>query len=271
MGARKIEEAVVKTLKEFKTDALVTRTGCIGFCAREPLLDMVLPGGPRISFGDMTPRKTRDMLSAYFTNGTIKTDHALGRFSSEEHVLTGEDHSYASSGAAGDIPEWSALDFYRRQKRVILRNCGSIDPMSIEESIARGGYRGALRALTAMKPEAVLEQITEIRASRQGRRVFPHRPEMAVRAERKGRHQICGVQRRRGRARFVNGPERARRRPARHHGRNDHRIIRDRRATGVCVRSQRISARDHHPRTRHRRSGKIRASGRKYFRQRVVV
>ena len=78
MGARKIEEAVVKTLKEFKKDALVTRTGCIGFCAREPLMDMVLPGGPRISFGNMTPRKTRDILASYFTGGTIKKDHASG-------------------------------------------------------------------------------------------------------------------------------------------------------------------------------------------------
>ena len=173
MGARKIEEAVVKTLKEFKKDALVTRTGCIGFCAREPLMDMVLPGGPRISFGNMTPRKTRDILAAYFTSGTIKKDHALGRLTSEEHVLTGKEHSYASSGAAGDIPELSTINFYRRQKRVILRNCGSIDPMSIEENIARGGYRGALRALTEMKPEAVLDQITKSGLRGRGGAYFP--------------------------------------------------------------------------------------------------
>jgi NADH:ubiquinone oxidoreductase subunit F (NADH-binding)/(2Fe-2S) ferredoxin len=173
MGARKIEEAVVKTLKEFKKDALVTRTGCIGFCAREPLMDMVLPGGPRISFGDMTPRKTRDILAAYFTSGTIKKDHALGRFTSEEHLLTGKEHSYASSGAADDIPELSTINFYRRQKRVILRNCGSIDPMSIEENIARGGYRGALSALTGMKPEQVLDQITKSGLRGRGGAYFP--------------------------------------------------------------------------------------------------
>jgi NADH:ubiquinone oxidoreductase, NADH-binding (51 kD) subunit len=173
MGARIIEEAVVKTLKEFKKEALVTRTGCIGFCAREPIMDLVLPGGPRVSFGEMTPKKTRNILSAYFTSGTIKKDQALGRFASEEHVLTGEVHSYPSSGAAGDIPELSTIDFYRRQKRVILRNCGSIDPMSIEENIARGGYRGALRALTGMKPEEVLDQITKSGLRGRGGAYFP--------------------------------------------------------------------------------------------------
>ena len=45
------------------------------------------------------------------------------------------------------MPEWNGLDFYRQQKKVILRNCGSIDPLSIEETIARGTYRGAIRAL----------------------------------------------------------------------------------------------------------------------------
>lgn len=66
MGARKIEETVIETLREIKADAMVTRTGCIGFCAREPLLDIVAPGGPRVSYGAMTPEKTRALLLAYF-------------------------------------------------------------------------------------------------------------------------------------------------------------------------------------------------------------
>jgi (2Fe-2S) ferredoxin len=94
MGARKIEETVIATLREIKADAMVTRTGCIGFCAREPLLDIVTPDGPRVSYGNMTPEKTRALLLAYFKNKDLKTDMALGRFSGEEHVSTGETHVY---------------------------------------------------------------------------------------------------------------------------------------------------------------------------------
>ena len=63
--------------------------GCIGFCSREPLLDLVLPNGPRISYAEMTPEKTRELLSAYASRRP-ETGVALGRFESEEHVSTGE-------------------------------------------------------------------------------------------------------------------------------------------------------------------------------------
>jgi NADH:ubiquinone oxidoreductase subunit F (NADH-binding)/(2Fe-2S) ferredoxin len=173
MGAAKVEEAAIATVKKFKADAAVKRTGCIGFCSQEPLLDLVLPGGPRVSFGSMTPQKTRSLLSAYLTKGDFGGVAPLGRFSGEEHVLTGEVHPYGSSPVAEGIPEWSNLDFFRLQKKVIMRNCGSIDPMSIEESVARGAYRGALRALLSMKPEAVLDEISASGLRGRGGAYFP--------------------------------------------------------------------------------------------------
>jgi NADH:ubiquinone oxidoreductase subunit F (NADH-binding)/(2Fe-2S) ferredoxin len=173
MGAGKIEETARKVIKDLAADASVTRTGCIGFCAKEPLLDIMIPNGPRVSFGNMTPEKTRKVLTAFFTKGTIDPMDALGRFSQEEHVLTGDVHSYGQSALVDGIPEWSSLDFFLRQKKVILRNCGSIDPMSIEESMARGTYIGALTALTSMKPEAVLETVIASGLRGRGGAYFP--------------------------------------------------------------------------------------------------
>ena len=149
MGAGKIEEAAFAIVKKFKADAMVKRTGCIGFCGREPLLDMVLPHGPRISFGDMTPEKTARrafgiLYKREYTRLRLRSDDfpkRRTRFDRRSPCI------YPSRAGLEAIPEWSSLDFYRRQKKVILRNCGSIDPMSIEESIARGAYRGALQAL----------------------------------------------------------------------------------------------------------------------------
>ncbi len=101
MGAAKVEEAAIATVKKFKADVAVKRTGCIGFCSQEPLLDLVLPNGPRISFGSMTPQKTRALLSAFLTKGDFGGVIPLGRFSGEEHVLTGEVHRYGSSPVGG--------------------------------------------------------------------------------------------------------------------------------------------------------------------------
>jgi NADH:ubiquinone oxidoreductase subunit F (NADH-binding)/(2Fe-2S) ferredoxin len=195
MGAKKIEEAALATVKKFKSDATVSRTGCIGFCGREALLDLVLPGGPRISFGNMTPEKTRDVLSAYFTKGSISPEAALGRFSSEEHVLTGEVHSYGPCPAADGVPEWKDLDFFRRQKKVIMRNCGSIDPMSIEESMARGAYRGALKALLSMKPEGVLDEMSASGLRGRGGAYFPTGQKWRYAAAAKGhvKYVVCNA------------------------------------------------------------------------------
>jgi NADH:ubiquinone oxidoreductase subunit F (NADH-binding) len=174
VGARAVEAAARKAVEELGLDAIVCRTGCIGFCAKEPLLDLVLPNGPRVSYSNMTAEKTRQLLAGYKSSGAFQPTMALGKFQSEELVSTGEVHNYpACPGELGKVPEWSGLDFYRRQKKVILRNCGSIDPMALEETIARGTYRGALRAMTQMTPEAVIEETLQSGLRGRGGAAFP--------------------------------------------------------------------------------------------------
>jgi NADH:ubiquinone oxidoreductase subunit F (NADH-binding)/(2Fe-2S) ferredoxin len=173
MGAPAIEAAARQAVEDLHLDAIVCRTGCIGFCSQEPLLDLVIPNGPRVSYGQMTPRKTRALLEAY-AKGDLLPQTALGRFTSEELVSTGEVRSYpAGPTAVQQIPEWSQLDFYRRQKKVILRNCGNIDPRSLDETVARGTYRGALRAMTELTPDAVIEEIVQSGLRGRGGAAFP--------------------------------------------------------------------------------------------------
>jgi NADH:ubiquinone oxidoreductase subunit F (NADH-binding)/(2Fe-2S) ferredoxin len=180
MGARAVEAAAIRAVEELKLDAVVCRTGCIGFCAREPLLDLVLPGNSthgahlRISYGNMTPEKTRRLLEAYAARSDLMPELALGLFESEEYVSTGEVHKYlAGDGELNHIPQWSGLGFFSRQKKVILRNCGSIDPMSLEETIARGTYRGAFRALVQMTPEEVIDEVVGSGLRGRGGAAFP--------------------------------------------------------------------------------------------------
>jgi len=174
MGARDVEDAARRAVDALGLDAVVARTGCIGCCGREPLLDLVLPGGPRVSYGDMTAEKTHDLLAAYAANGDTKPQRALGRFEREDHVSTGEVHEYAPSvNELGGVPIWQDLDFYRHQRKVILRNSGSIDPWSLEESLARGAYRGALRAITELTPEQVIEEVSKSGLRGRGGAAFP--------------------------------------------------------------------------------------------------
>ena len=96
MGAREVEAAARQAVEQLGLKATVARTGCIGFCSREPLLDLIVPGGPRVCYGEMTPEKTRDLLSSYAADGNLRPEMALGYFAGEEHVSTDEIHQYAA-------------------------------------------------------------------------------------------------------------------------------------------------------------------------------
>ena len=174
VGAREVELAARRAIEEFGLDAVVCRTGCIGFCSREPLLDLVLPNKPRITYGNMTPEKTRQLLAGYATSGELRPEGAVGHFHTEELVSTGEVRTYSEQPIGlADVPRWSAIDFQRRQKKVILRNCGSIDPTSLDETIACGTYRGAFRALVQMKPDAVIDTVSQSGLRGRGGAAFP--------------------------------------------------------------------------------------------------
>jgi len=173
-GAREVETAVTESIKSLGLDAVVSRTGCIGFCQREPLLDLMLPDGPRVSYPNMTVKKTRDLLESYAASRDVKPRSALCRFEREEHVESGESHVYPAGGnGLAGVAEFSTVEFYRRQQRVILRNCGTIDPMRMDEAIARGAYRGALRALTKMTPEEVIQEVLDSGLRGRGGGGFP--------------------------------------------------------------------------------------------------
>jgi NADH:ubiquinone oxidoreductase subunit F (NADH-binding)/(2Fe-2S) ferredoxin len=196
MGARAVETAAIKAVAELHLDAVVCRTGCIGFCAQEPLLDLVLPDGPRISYGNMTPEKTRRVLESYAAQGNIITEMLLGRFETEEYVSTGEIHKYPPCSAElSKVPEWSDLDFYSRQKKIILRNCGSINPRDLEETIARGTYRAALKAIANMTPDGVIDEMIGSGLRGRGGAAFPtgQKWRMARQAQADVKYVVCNA------------------------------------------------------------------------------
>jgi len=193
-GARKVEAAIREAVQTLGLDATVSRTGCIGFCEREPLVDLFLPQGPRLSFARMTPKKVRALLESYAA-GRLDTSHALCRFSGEVHVETGERRPYpSSSNGVSQVPEWETLGFFRRQQRIILRNCGSIDPESVQEAIARGAYRGAVRALK-MPPERVVQEVLASGLRGRGGAGFPtgRKWETARQADSDVKYLVCNA------------------------------------------------------------------------------
>lgn len=159
-GAQKVEDAIRAELSKLNIDADIKTTGCVGICAREPIVDIKLPGGERISYCEVTPRAVPKMIKKILVDGEIYDENFLGRYS--ENGNTDEKH-----------PDISKNDFFKRQMKVVLKNCGVVDPTSIDAYIAHGGFKALDKVLRHLKPEEVVKSVLESGLRGRGGGGFP--------------------------------------------------------------------------------------------------
>lgn len=159
-GAGKTLEAVKRYLNEKKIDAQVVETGCIGICAAEPLMDVHIPGYNRICFEHLTEDKVYETLDAIF-NLELPKNKAIFQFVQE------------GNRKWEGVPDISEHPFFKPQKRIVLQNCGIVNPISIEEYIASGGYKSYLKVINEMSREEVCDTIEKSGLRGRGGGGFP--------------------------------------------------------------------------------------------------
>lgn len=157
-GAGKVYAALAEQIAKRKADVILSKTGCLGFCQQEPLLDIILPGGPRLTYARMTPEKAKELVDD-LTSFPPKPEWIMSRMEEEEEVITSSSRKHKGLPNPGRIPTYQEHPFFAKQKKLVLRNCGFIDPDSIEEYIGRGGYISIQKALSSMTPEEVIEEV----------------------------------------------------------------------------------------------------------------
>jgi NADH-quinone oxidoreductase subunit F len=129
-------------------------TGCIGMCYREPLVE-VRDNGSRTIYGEVTP----ELASEIFTR------HIQGDDMLAEQVTYSVDAGGDQGGAEAD--------YIKLQERIVLRNCGSINPESIEEYESAGGYQALRKALCEMTPEEIIQEVKDSGLRGRGGAGFP--------------------------------------------------------------------------------------------------
>jgi NADH-quinone oxidoreductase subunit F len=144
-GAEDVLKALTGKLKDTGIEADITHVGCIGLCYAEPLIEVMKPGMPSIFYGNLTPETISQVVDGYLVAGNPCPDLALG--------TRGE-------GELEGIPRLFDLPVLKPQVRISLRNCGNIDPQSIDQYIANGGYEGLAKALE-MKSQEVIDEVKE--------------------------------------------------------------------------------------------------------------
>jgi len=172
-GARAVFDSIADEIERQGIDAVVGKTGCLGFCQREPLVDVWQPGKSRIIYCQMNPEKARDLVTG-LAQGKTRKEWALCRLEEEEFIIENIKKKYSIKEKDGkDIALYQELPFYKKQKKIVLRNCGFVNPERIEEYIARGGYFSLARVLSRLKEEEVIEEIKNSGLRGRGGAGFP--------------------------------------------------------------------------------------------------
>ena len=126
--------SVENYISEKSLKVMLVRVGCTGPANFEPLVAIHLPGKNKLFFRNITEEKVEPLLNGVFHNDINDED------------LAGQSGSKGFESWPG-LPFLEELPFFARQKRIILANCGCYDPESIEEYIARGGYRAFAKGI----------------------------------------------------------------------------------------------------------------------------
>ena len=150
-GGLRIYDALKTKLQEKDLAIEVKRTGCMGMCYNEVLVEVSSPEHGRVFYGNVTPNKLDRII--------------------EEHIIGGQ-----------PVTEWIVLadwmktegsDFLAKQVRIVLRNCGTIDPESIDDYLAAGGYEALRKVLFNMSPQEVIDEVTRSGLRGRGGAGFP--------------------------------------------------------------------------------------------------
>jgi len=166
-GSGEVFQTLSQEVEKQKLGYIVAQTGCLGFCQKEPLVEVRIPGKPAVIYQEMNSKKSKELLTA-LTGKEAKKEWALARLGNGD----GTQKELTSEGL-GEIPLYNQLPFFKKQQKIALRNCGFIDPDNIEEYIARGGYFSLEKALKTLSPQEIIDEVKKSGLRGRGGAGFP--------------------------------------------------------------------------------------------------
>lgn len=134
-GAQKVYDALQANLKNVPANLAIG--GCMGMCFAEPLVEVSSADGKRVIYGRVKPEEAAELIKKHVESGQPVAEAILWN-----EGLDTQDAKY-----------------YNKQERILLKNCGVLDPESIDSYIAYNGYKALEKALKTMTPEQVIKEV----------------------------------------------------------------------------------------------------------------
>jgi len=165
-GAEQIYNTIEKTVSS-NDHIILGKTGCIGLCQFEPMVNVFVPGYRPVVYSSVSPKIVEKLLPSWLS-GNLPKKQALG--------MLGDEFFSDLDIKLKDVPGidyLNNLNFFKKQKKIVLRNSGFIDPSDICEYIARGGFFSVANVLESFTPEEVIEEIIKSGLRGRGGGGFP--------------------------------------------------------------------------------------------------
>jgi len=140
-GSLKIKQKLQEKIKEAGLSVDVVETGCLGPCAKGPVM-VINPG--RVFYENVSLDDVDEIFSSHIQNGQAV-----------ERLL------HRNAGNEQPVVKMDDVDFFKKQTKVVLRNCGVIDPHEIEDYIRVDGYQALAKVLKTMSEEQVINEVKQ--------------------------------------------------------------------------------------------------------------
>jgi NADH-quinone oxidoreductase subunit F len=180
-GGAAVHEAFVRAVRDRDlNDVEVRKTGCLGFCSRGPVVVVEMPGhtgSEAIFYQRIEPGDVPDIVAQTLLHGDV-VDRLIYVNDDGEHVA-----------------RLNQIPFFTRQKQVVMRNCGAIEPTDIDAFIARDGYAALAQVLGEMTPQDVVAEIIASGLRGRGGGGFPTGVKWDLTARQPGDHKyvVCNA------------------------------------------------------------------------------
>lgn len=157
-GAAKTYKAIEQFLAERGKNAQLRKTASFGTTWLEPVVDIQIPGSPRVTYGPVHAEQVESLLESVLLRSEPRADLAYANWSEERYQ---------------GIQPLGTTDWWRLQKRVLLARCGMTDPESLSDYVATGGFEAFTRALLEMTPDEVIAEVKAANVRGRGGAGFP--------------------------------------------------------------------------------------------------